>query len=411
MEQVIGLLPIGVLLILSGFFSGSETALFSLPATKLASYRKSSNPRLKLIAALLEKPRDLLVTVFMLNTLVNILLQNVTSAASGTEGGWFFKVIVPFLLLLIFGEIIPKYIGMIKNVSFASLTAPLINLFQNLISPIRRLTVLITIPVTNALFFYLRKEASISRDEMKHVLKKSEEHGVLHPDESELVWGYLNLQDILVKEVMRPREQILSYDINEPISKLKHLFIEEKVTRIPVCEGDLQNTIGIITARNFFLHQNLLTNTDFDLRAYLTKPLYIPEATQAKILLRRLDALDREMALVVDEYGAISGLITYEDVVEIVIGEIIDQRDTDKLYTMSSKTEMITSGKLELLDFNQIFDVDLDSPNNMVTIGGWLTEKIGTIPKSGMKCEFNGFAFNVLAADQTHIKRIYVRKL
>lgn len=411
MEQLIWPFLIVGLLLMSGFFSGSETALFSLSPSKVRALRSGSDVKKRLIAKLLEKPRDLLVTVFMLNTLVNILLQNVTSAGVGEEGGWGAKVVAPFLLLLIFGEIIPKYIGLIKNVSYAAATAPLINLFQKFLGPLRDLTVKVTLFFTNILFFYLKKEENISHEEMKHVLKKSEEHGVLHPDESELVRGYLNLQDIIVKEAMRPREEILFFEIGQPITKLRHLFTEKEVSRLPVCEGDLQHVVGIISAADFFVHQEELSLNPMKLRSLLSKPIFIPESSPVRVFLKRLDTMDHELAMVVDEYGGVSGLITYEDMVEIVIGEIRDQRDIENLYSRPSPNEILASGKLELLEFNEIFDCNLESPNNMVTMGGWLTERYGSIPKSGTSLEYEGFQFRILNSTQTLIKKIYVRKL
>lgn len=330
MEYILPLTALFILLLGSAYFSGSETALFSLPHTKVNAFSASKDWRKQTIAHLLKKPRDLLVTVFMMNVLTNILFQNVLSSMFGPEGSWMYKVVLPFVILLTLGEIIPKYIGMQQNVKIAQQTAPIINFFQNLLAPIRRVTVAVTAPISHALFFYLKKEDSISRDELKHALSKSEELGVLQKDESELVWGYLDLQEDSVWDVMRPREDIIYYDINEPFSKLVHLFIDQQCSRIPVCEGDLQNMLGIISAKQFFIHSPDLEAKRMTLRSCLAKPTYVPESTQAKVLLRRMDLEDQEMALVVDEYGAISGLITYEDLVEVVVGQIADMRDKEK---------------------------------------------------------------------------------
>lgn len=406
------LIPIFILLLLtfgSGYFSASESALFSLPSTKIKAYQTSQHPRKRLIANLVLKPRDLLVTVFMLNTLVNILLQNTVSHIFDSNG-WLFKVGVPFVLLLVFGEIIPKYIGLKNNVEISDAVAPSINFFQNLLKPIRKVVIDITAPISHVLFFFLHKEKDISKEELKHVLKTSQEYGVLHPDEAELVWGYLNLQEATVKELMRPREDILFYEPNEPISKLTHLFVEQECSRVPVCGNSIDNLIGIITAQQFFLNRQCLTSSK-QLLKYLDKPLYVPETTPAMTLLRRFDDLKQVFALVVDEYGSISGLITREDLVEVVVGEISDLRDTKDLYTKAGAHEIITSGRLELSEFNEIFDMNLVSENNMLTIGGWLTEQLGDIPKSGAKIELHNLLFQILAADPNRIRRLYIRKL
>jgi putative hemolysin len=394
----------------SAYFSASETALFSLPLTRIKAYKVSPNPRHRLIAKLVLEPRNLLVTVFMMNTLVNILLQNTASHMFGENASWLLKVGVPFVLLLFLGEIIPKNIGLQKNVKIADRVAPSIDFIQKFIAPIRDLIVSITAPVSRVMFFYLKNEKSISKEEVQHVLKTSQEHGILHREEAELVDGYLKLQEATVKELMRPRNEILYYDIHDPLSKLMYLFVEQKCTRLPVCNKTLDDIQGIITARQYFLHKKHI-KTSRDLAKYLIPPLYVPENTSAKALIRRFDESNQVLALVVDEYGSISGLITREDLVEQVVGEISDLRDTQSLYTKSGTNEIIAGGQLELSEFNEYFHSHLTSENNLLTIGGWLTEQLGEIPKSGTKVEIGGFMFQVLAADPNKIRRLYIRKL
>lgn len=407
------ILPIAFIILLtfmSGFFSGSEAALFSLSITQIKTYHTDVNPRKKLIASLLSQPRDLLVTIFMLNTLVNILLQNVVSDMFGNLGSWALKVGVPLALTLVFGEIIPKYLGIQNNAAFSYSVAPIINFAQSWLKPIRRATIAITTPISRLLFFYLKKEESISKEELEHVLKTSEEHGVFDADEGQLICGYLELQDMMVKELMRPRGDILFYDIEEPLTKLTYLFIDQECTRVPVCDKNLDNMLGIISAKQYFLHRDSL-NIPQDIIPVLAKPYYVPETTSARLLMRRFHEKREVFAIVVDEYGSISGLITREDLIEVVIGEIADLRDKHELYTHSGSNEIIASGKLDLSEFNELFNTDLKSPGNMVTIGGWLTEHLGEIPKSGTKHEIGPFLFQVLASTSSRIQRLYIRKL
>lgn len=412
MELFFLLLAMIFLTFCSGYFSGAEAALFSLPAVKIKSFQRDPDVRNRLIANLLLQPRNLLVTIFMLNTLVNILLQNVVSSAVGENAGWVIKVGVPLVLTLIFGELIPKYIGLQNNTRIAHSVIPMIYFLQNLLKPIRDLIIAVTTPVSRILFFYLKKEQSISQEEMEHVLKTSQEHGVVDPEESELICGYLQLQDSSIKEIMRPKEDILYYDIKEPISKLTYLFVEQECSRVPVCDEHIDNMLGIITAKQFFLHRNTLkTPQDLLLSQLLTKPFYVPESTSARLMLKRFDERRQQLALTVDEYGSISGLISKEDLVEVVIGEITDLRDQESLYTARGKNEILASGRLDLTTFNELFDVEFFSPNNVVTIGGWLIEKIGDIPKTGSKYELDGFLFQVLAATPNRIRRLYIRKM
>ncbi len=410
METVLFTIAIFVLILCSGCFSASEAAFFSLPVTRIKTYQNDSDPRRRLISNLVLHPRDLLVTIFMLNTLVNILLQNVTSSAFGALAGWSLKVGVPLGLTLVFGEIIPKYIGLQNNAALAYHIAPLINLLQNLLKPIRQATIAITAPISRLLFFYLKREPEISKEELQHILKTSQEHGVFNADEGELMSGYLQLQDASVKELMRPREEILYYNIADPLTKLTYLLVDQECSRIPICSEDLDDILGIIDAKCFFLHRKTLSKPE-DLKSVLVKPFYVPESTPARLLLRRFHEQRQALALVVDEYGSISGLISLEDLMEVVIGDVADRRDQSGLYTKAGPNEIIASGKLELKEFNEIFGVSLKSQSGMMTIAGWLMERLGEIPKSGANYEFENFLFQILAATPNRIRRLYIRRL
>lgn len=393
----------------SAFFSASEIALFSLPSMKIKAYQHDSDPRKRLIAKLVLHPRDLLVTIFMLNTLVNILIQNFTSHLFSQFSSVILSVGVPLVLTLVFGEIIPKHIAMNTNVSLSYKVAPTINFLQNLLGPIRKQIIHITSPISKLMFFFLKKERSPSKEEIQHMLKVSEEREVIHPDEVELINGFLNLQGASIDEFMQPRADILYFDIQEQLSKLVHLFVDQEVTRVPVCNKSIDNVIGIMTANQFFLHREDIKESN-DLLSFLHKTFFVPETTSARLLLKRLYERDEEIAMVVDEYGAISGLITWEDLIEVVVGQISDKRDQGILFTRAGPGVIIASGKLELSDFKDIFGVELKSENQM-TIGGWLIEQIGDIPKTGTKYELNGFLFHVLSAYPNRVRRLYIRKI
>ncbi len=410
MELIPLLVILIVLLFSSAYFSASETALFSLPSTKLKTYQASKDRTKNLIASLLSRPQELLVTVFMLNTLVNILLQNVISAMFGESASWILKVGVPLVLMLFLGEIIPKYIGIRINNTLSTLVAPSIDFFHRILKPIRRFVVAATAPVSRLMFFYLKPEQEITKHELKHVLHTSQKHGVLQQDEAELIWGYINLQDATVKEHMRPREDILFYNSEEPLSKLIHLFTDLQCARIPVYEETSDAILGIISARQFFLHQHAI-KTSADLKHYLAKPLYVPETTLASSLLRRFEENKQVIALVIDEYGSLTGLISREDLFEVVVGDIADVRDTKTPYTKAGAKEIIASGRMELTEFNNYFNTDLQSETNMVILGGWLVERFGDIPHTGTQYEAEGFLFQILASDPNRVRRVYVRKL
>jgi putative hemolysin len=395
---------------LSAFLSASETSLFSLSSFQLKSYAHSKTPRLRLIADLMNHPRDVLVTILMLNILANILVQNTVSSLFSETNNWMIKVGVPLALTLVFGELLPKSIAMPNNSAIAYRVSPTIQFFAKIFGPIRKIVTSITTYISRFFFLFFKDEPEILPEELRHVLKTSEESGVLLKAERNLAGGVLDLEQTRVLDHMRPREEILFYDIQAPISTLVSLFSDQGITRVPICEKKLDNLLGILSIRQFFLAKETL-GTGKDLLSLLKKPFYIPESTKAALLLKMLRDRKESIAMVVDEYGSITGLITQEDLIEEIVGEIADRRDVKSLYTRSGDDVIIASGKLELADFNQIFDVHLKSTENVVTLGGWLIEQMGTIPRSGEKYATDQFLFYVLAAEPNRVRRIYVRRL
>jgi CBS domain containing-hemolysin-like protein len=399
-----------IFLFCSAFFSSSEVALFSLSSMKVKAFKTDTDKRKVLVAKLLSSPRDLLVTIIMFNIIINILIQNVTSSIFGDFSRWAFSVALPLALTLVFGEVVPKSIGLAHNMTISYRVAPFLSKAQRFLLPVRKVLTGVTSVISRLVFFFLKSEEEISYEELQHALKTSRRDGILNEDEAELVRGFLNLQESQVKELMRPREEMLYYDLEEPLSKLIHLFVDQQCSRIPICRESKENIVGVITSQDFFLNREKL-HTSADLISLRRKPFFVPEGASAEVLLRQMYDREESLALVVDEYGSISGLITLEDLVETVVGEIVDARDERSRYTKSGEDIMIASGKLELAEFERVFNVVLPSENNMVTLGGWLTEQIGDVPKTGVKYTSHGFLFHVLAADVKRVRRVYIRRL
>lgn len=397
-----------LLLYASAWIAASETALFSLSSHKIKSYQSAKDARKQLIAKLLARPQDLLVTVFMVNTSVNILLQNVISDMFGAHAAFALKVGVPLILTLILGEIIPKYIGLQNNQTISYNVAPSINKLQDLMIHLRKVVIAITSPISKVMFFFLKKEGPISKEELKHVIATSELHGVLEPEKAELLQGFLDLQEIPANQIMWPKEDILFFDLEQPLTKLIYLFTEKDCTRIPVCEGSLENLKGVITVMQFFKNQERISKTE-DLIPLLSKPLFVPETLGAGKVLQQLDEADEILAFIVDEYGSITGMLSREDLIEVVVGGI-EEEIQEPLFFPAGKSEVIASGKWDLSDLNDYFESNLESETHAVTIGGWLTEQVGDIPQSGTTYDLEGFHFKVLAANPKRILRLFIRK-
>lgn len=408
--MVLLILLLLIFLLLSGFFSASETSLFSLSQMQLRAYATDPNPKKRLVARLIQRPQNLLVTILMGNVAVNILVQNIASSLFEKGEGWGLKVGVPLLLTLIFGELLPKNFALAHNEAFATRIAPPLTLFHRLLAPIRVTITRFTNRLSRIMFALLHKEPDLTKEELLHALRSSQEAGILSVQEANLLRGTIHLQEIRVKKCMRPREEAIIYDLGDPLTKLLACFAEQQCTRVPICEGGLDNLLGILTAYDYLLIRDQIDRAE-ELKPFLKPAYFVPEGMEGKILLKRFDERDEDLAVVVDEYGMVSGLISREDLVEVVVGEIADPRDEKSHFTKASEGVIIASGRLELAELNSLFDTELSSPHHAVTVGGLLTEALGEIPQAGKRLVTPEFLFHVLASDPNRVRRVYIRHL
>lgn len=397
-------------IVLSAILSSSETAYFSLSSMQIRSFRESVNDREKLVAQLLDHPRDLLVTLLLFNILVSLLVQNIIARIFYPSSLWIINVGLPLFLTLIFGEFIPKSFAIANNVQITTFISPYIEKIQNFTRPLQTKITPIATFVSHYLFFFLRNDKDMSADELTLALDASVDSYLITREEARLIQGYISLEEDLVKSIMRPRQDIYFYLLEDPIDDLMSIFVEKGVSRVPVCDGEIQNVIGIIHHVDFFLHLEKIASSK-DILTYLHKPSYIPEIASATQLFYRMLAHREVISLVVDEYSMVSGLITLEDLYERIIGQVTDRRDEKPLYTRIEKNVLIASGRTPLLELEEVLQVDLVSPSNMKTIGGYLTEQIGEAPKSGTKWETKELLFHILSSNEKRIQRIYIRKL
>jgi putative hemolysin len=388
------------------FLSISETSLFSLSSFTIKMYATDKNTRKKIIAYLLERPSELLVTILILSVFFDILIQNMFSSFF-KHSSWAIKIGIPLILTLFLGEILPKSVAFANNKKVAYKVAPFMSFLFKIIKPFRLFFTLVTEHASRAIFFFLKKEKPISLEELKYLLQTSQKSGILNIDEVELIEGCLKLQNTLVKEYMRPKEEIFFYDIDDNIANLMSIFTDKGYSRVPVCKHGLEKVLGIISLKRFFFGQSNIKNKE-DLKKYLKKPFYVPESTSSWSLLSHLRDKNEDLALVVDEYGSISGIITQEDLVESVIGEIIDKKDKQK-YNMSNDV-VIASAQMDIKDLEDVFHVSLPRKGSSITIGGWLLDQMGEIPLAGTQFSTKDFFFYILASSSKKIEKIYIRR-
>lgn len=398
------------LILFTAILSASETALFSLSQFTVREYSCSKDVRKQKIAKLLASPGNLLVSILMLNILANLLIQNSFSNLFKNFTSWTLKVGVPLVVVLFLGEVIPKSVAIANNRQIAYRATPIITVLYKVLCPLRVIFTYITGYISRFFFFFLKKEKPLSVDEVRHIVHESKRTGVLTEDEREFVDGYLELHSLSVKEVMKPKSEIIGFDILDPISKIKDIFSTSKYSRIPIFRGGVDNVIGILDVKTFFFNQERIEKGLF-LEKFLKRPFFVPESTNSWELLHKLREREEDIAVVVDEYGSVAGIVTQEDLLGEIVGEIEDFREAGEDYTRFSNDVIIANGSLELDILEDIFGVSIKSDVSMVTLGGWLVEQMEEIPSAGEKFVTDEFLFYILEADPKMIKRVYVRRL
>jgi len=330
---VIKIIAIFILLCFSAFFSGSETALFSLGTIKLQQLKESSHPKAALVHALLEKPRRLLISILVGNEIINItasaLAASLCISLLGNQGKWLAVAIMTPLILL-FGEVLPKTIAVSKSEKFSLRVAQPLSIFATIIFPVRWIIRQVVDRITSLFGPHTKLDESIyHEEEFKELVEVGHKEGVLEKEEREMIHKILDFSDTLVSSIMIPRADMftLSYDLDRPslIKEIKeHLF-----SRIPIYKQEKNNFIGILYAKDLLAVSEAETASITPLAHIVRPPYLVPQDKKIPDLLKEFQDKRIHLALVVNEHGSIVGLVTMEDLLEELFGEIYDEFDEE----------------------------------------------------------------------------------
>ena len=399
-----------ILLILSGFISGSEVALFSLSKTEIES--KSDLKSFKIITNLLEKPNKLLATILVANNLINIAIvilftklgEVLFSAIGSPLIKFFIEIVVATFLILLFGEILPKIYASRNNISFSRIIAYPLSILDIIFSPISLPMQKFSNYIKNKLAI---QNSNISIDQISHALDLTRPEDTTK-QEQKLLKGIVNFGNIDTSEIMCPRIDIFALD-----SKLKSEEVLKSITRtnhsrIPVYDENLDKIIGVLHIKELL---PFLDKKDFQWKKLLRKPLFIPENKKLDDLMLEFQEKKVHLAIVVGEYGGTSGLVTLEDVIEEIVGDISDEFDDDNLlYSRIDDQNYIFDGKTSLHDFCRIIREDKNIfdqyKGDAETIAGFILEISKSFPRKNSKINFMKFIFTVESIDKKRIKQI-----
>jgi len=400
-----------VLLGFSAFFAACETTFFSIHPAQLASIRKDKGRAGELIHLLLENPRKLLVTIYIGNELVNISISALaTSIALKLFGsaGLAVAIGVGTFVILLFGEVIPKSLSLRFVERFALLAAFPLNQFSQWVQPIQEFFTWAAEKVLSKVgFFPNEKDSTISDEEFRTMVELGEGEGIIEADEMELIHNVIEFGDKTVNDVMTPKIDMVTLSVNDKMEDILPKILKNFYSRVPVYDTDGETIAGILLTKdwNRFRH---LPSEGFNLKGVLQPPISVPETKKIKDLLQDFKKLKRHMAIVLNEYGALTGLVTLEDILEELVGEIDSEmrKEESPLVKISDKRfRMLATYSIE--DFNDSFDCKL--PNGDIhTIGGFVFSLFGRVPRSGETITHEHFKFRVDKMKGTRILSIHL---
>jgi putative hemolysin len=395
-----------VLLLLSGFFSSAETALFSISRAKARYIAKEKGLTNTLIKKMKDDPHRLLSTILIGNNLVNVgaaalatavMIELVASNAVGIATG------VMTVLILVFGEIIPKSIATRNNVLIARLVILPLYWLSILFSPV--IYLLNFIP---RLTSKVQRKSRVTEEELMTFVEVVEEEGGIEEEEKELIHNIFEFDDTSASEIMTPRADMFVINVNDDLNVEE--IIRSGFSRIPVIAEDIDHVIGILNIKDLFMHQ-VTSAKQTDVRRVMSEPYFVPENKKLDHLLQEFKKRKQHIAIVVDEHGGVSGLITLEDALEEIVGEIVDETDKVEPHIVKLKqNEWRVLGKSEIEDVNDELEMDIPDTKEYDTFSGYILDKIGRIPQEKEDITLGDYIVTVYQMDGTRIKEYIVKK-
>jgi gliding motility-associated protein GldE len=407
---IVSLLIMILLLFLSALISGSEVALFSLSPQQVKKLQEKESTNYKRILRLLGIPERLLATILIANNFVNVgivilssfITNSLIDFSNAPTLGFLFQIVAITFLLLLFGEIIPKVYASQYSLKFSTIMAHPLFYMEKVFRPMST----ILIKSTSIVNKRISKKKNISMDELSQALELTADEMT---EEKEILEGIVKFGNIDVEEIMVARVDVIAVEIHESFSKLKSVIIESGYSRIPIYEKTFDNIKGILYVKDLLPHIHKPNN--FRWQSIVRPPYFVPGTKKINDLLEEFQTKKMHIAVVIDEYGGTSGIVSMEDILEEIVGDISDELDEEKTtYTLEEDGSYIFEGKTLLNDFFKIVDVEDDAFDKIKgdadTLAGLILEMKGEIPQKREEVEYRNYKFTIEAVDNRRIKKI-----
>jgi len=398
-------------LVASALVAGAEAAYFSLSRLGTTYLEPEDSPSHALLARLLRDPHDLLITLLVGITLVNIAASALaTEVATSLLGPTGVGIAIPVMIFLIvvFGEVLPMTIAVGAPHRFGLLVARPILALAWALTPVRALLGTFTALVSHAVSREEAPQTAISEAELRTLVEVGHQEGVVERSEREMIHGVFELGDTTVGDIMMPRTDVFGVDVATPPERLLAEIRGHLHHRVPVYEGSLDNVVGILSTKELLPYYAGLP-ADFNLRPLLAPPYFVPQTKRADALLREFQGKKLQTAIVVDEFGGTAGLVTLEDILEQVVGEIRDEFEAEERLAqpLDDRTYRVAA-KMPIADFNAVTGLAI-SDENFDTVGGWVLDLFGRLPHRNESLEAGGVRVTVEKVHRTRILEVLVR--
>ncbi len=401
------------LLFLSAFFSCSETALTTVNRIRIRSMIEEGNKKAMTLGKVIEDSGKMLSAILIGNNIVNISSSSIATVLAidllGNTGAGVATGIIT-LLVLIFGEITPKTLATLHAEKISLNVAGIIYVLMVVLTPVIYIVNQLALGVLKLMRVNPNgKVATITETELRTIVEVGHEEGIIESEEHRIINNVFDFGDTRAKDVMVPRIDMTSVSVDCSYQELLTIFEEYRFTRLPVYEDTSDNVIGIINMKDILLYKK---DTTFHIRDYLREAYYTYESKRLSELMLEMRKTAVNIVIVLDEYGATAGLITLEDLLEEIVGEIRDEYDADEeeIFKVLSDNEYEVDGQIKLNDLNDLLESDLSS-EEYDSLGGFIMENLDRLPKENDILSADHFCFCVKSLDKNRIKRVHIRRL
>lgn len=401
------------LVLCSTFFSGTETAFSSVNKIKMKNLAADDNKRAETVLELTENFDKLITTILVGNTISNIAMTTVATVYGimtwGAKIGPTLATVLVTILVLVLGEISPKIIAREYAEEVSLFLAPFVKGLIIILTPLT--FIFMGLKVLLKKMIGKNSEPEFSEDELLTIVEEAEAGGVIGEEQGELIANAIEFNDVEAIDILTPRVDIVAIEKGTPVAEIKKVFKESGLSRIPVYEDDLDNIIGVLNQKDFY--NNNVKNIR-DVERNIKPVAYVAESLKAAVLLKKMQAKKTHIAIVVDEYGGTTGLVTLEDIIEEIVGDIYDEHDAAELSDVRAAgvDTYLVAGSANLDDFFEMFDEEIEA--NATTVNGWVMIELDRIPREGDSFDYESrhklFHVRVTKADSRRavMTRIHV---